>query len=305
MITENEIIRTPIKLRKSIHMDMCECWGTRRVHIDGELQYIIGDDFSNNELKKFLESTEYCVNVRFNEDIDICWEKIMMCLSYNVPVTLRTPRLVGSNRLQLMSEVLHCSIQADIELPTKKSGNSLGDTFWRERTVQPLREMLIKGKSWMMDTAAVFNFNIIDNSLFDVYEMLDYLKSGIGHIFLTFPKLEKEQYNINNNITKFYDYDENNSLWVAKEKYVKYIADEVNEFSSSKKIHMELASVPDITGGIVRYSSSGYSKFPIGMPQFIYKKGAGGKFYETEYPEEGGACPHCNKYMLVPTSFEA
>lgn len=305
MINEHEIIRTPIKLRESIHIDMCECWGSRRVHVDGELQYIIGDDFSVNELKKFLESTEYCVNVRFTEDIDKCWEKIDVCLMHRVPVTLKTSKLVGSNRLQKMSEVLHCSVQTNIELPTKNSGNSLGDEFWRESKAQPFRDMLIKSKSWMMDTAAVFNFNLIENSLFDIYEMLDYLKSGVGHMFLTFPKLDGEQYNDTPDISKFYDYDEVNSLWVAKSKYVRYIANEVSEFSSSKKIHMELTSDPETTGMIVRYSSSGYSKFPIGMSQFVYKKDANNVFYETEYPEEGVACPNCGKYVLIPTSFDA
>lgn len=292
-----EIVRTPIKLREPIMFDLCSCWGSRRVHVDGELHYIIGDDFSLDRLSVFLDETQYCVNIKFDEDIDKCWSKIQLCLDRHVPVTVKTSKVVSENRLQQMSEVLHCSIQTDMNLPSKFSGNSLGNRIWREEVAEPLREMLIQCKSWKLDTSVTYRYDLIDSSLFDVYELIEYFRLGVSHSFLEF--INKTG---NSDFSNYFDYNVLTGEWEPKEKYILKIAEEINEYSKLRKIPLELVqyNYDGSQRNVYRYMSSGYAKMPMGMPQFVYEKNIIGIYKETDCPPQGYVCPHCGKYFILP-----
>lgn len=305
MLDINDIVRTPIKLRKPIFMDFCDCWSARRLHIDGQLHYIIGDDFDLDGLEKLLNTVDYCVGMIFREDIEGNIEKIRMCLSRNIPVCIRTSKVLPQNLLEMLSRVSHCSVQTIIELPSKFSGNSLEDSSWRKERVQPVRDMLISCKSKMMNTSVSLEYNPLIHSLFDMYNMVEYLRSGMRYVELDIPMMPDDVYKrdiepYNNDVKKYYYADVPTRSWKIQESVDSTITNEMYKFLKSRKIPMERVRYSeDISDcNVIRYTSSGLSNLPSGMPQFIYRKSASGIFKENPYPMDGYICPCCGEVIL-------
>src|SRR6185312_6678553 len=99
------IIRIPIKLRKPIHKDFCNCWDIKVFSVEGVPYLILADHLSLEDLERYLDTLTSSVGFYFSSPIEECMEKVMLVLNRKLPVTIKTNTTLPDIVLNALSEV--------------------------------------------------------------------------------------------------------------------------------------------------------------------------------------------------------
>lgn len=301
MVLRTSVLRTPIRLRKPIHKEYCDCYGIGVMSIDGVPSMILGDGVDDRKLHEFLCETDYAATVYFTEDISQCYDSVMICLLLKIPVVIKTNKALPTQVLEEMRKVPHSGIHVSIDFLDDSLRTSLVPGA---SDISSLREMLFLAKSWKIFLALSVEYHPHLMSKLDLMEIVDLVKNYTSHMFLQFPRISDE-YMHQTRATweslrpgcmdlfkKYFQADVPSRRWYVKEQYKSALSQEIKEYLRGKKVSVETTDW-DVGDKRIRHISSGLCKMPLGMRVFTFGKD-NGIFVEAQLE---GECT-CNKCSL-------
>lgn len=305
MTTRTPIVRIPIKIRKPIYKEFCDCWNTKVFSIKGVPYFILGDSLSMRELVKMLDSLDQGIGFYFSDNINKCKEKVLYVLSKGLPVTIKTNCVLPTEVVDALRSVPHSAIHISINFLDKSLRKRLepesSDLF-------DLREMMFLSKSYKIFVVVVMNYQPHLVSKLDLYEIIDMTKNHIAHMMIKFPNIKDEEYHTYKNqweslntsslekFRQFYVADVPSRSWDIRHKYQKTIIQELQTYLKPKKINLEIINSWE-TNDRVRHDVSGLSDLPTGMRPFFYHKD-GDMFVRAHEPLDQ-VCNTCSKSVFA------
>lgn len=299
----SEVTRRPIKIRQSIHKEYCECWNTQVMSMNSIPYTWSADNMSLEELGRFLQSHTVVTTALF-EEIDM--DKISLCLSHGVAVTVVTNKVLTPTLIDRMSAVPRCSIQTSIEFLQSSIRNSLSPNSSEPFALLQMMHAA-KAKKVYQILEVCWYPHLMNK--FDLFETIDMYKNYVNHLVLRVPPFSDLVYRAEvtrwqalglSNAEKFkhfYEPDIQGRSWKVRDKYREEIISELVDFIKSKKLSIEYTEW-DSNSHRVRHKQSGTAKHPTGISNTLYQKGEDGKFILNANAEESG-CPTCGKTLFL------
>lgn len=289
------IKRVPIKIRKAIQKEYCECYNAAVMTADGIPQLIIGDNLSHDDLDKYLSEVKVSTPMYFSHPFTMNYVR---CLEKGLPITVRTNRVLGNDILNLMSDVPHCAIHVCINSLNSEFNNDSIDNLWNMMHVA-------KGKKIHLVLETEYMPHLVHK--LDLYELVSMTKNLVNHMLLSFPIITDRDYHMNidrwEEITpdahelfrSIYVPNVPTRSWEVKAKYQQEIVSGLQDFIKAKRISLELLHIEGEDGRI-RHTSL-HEGLPLGIRPFMYTN-VDGMFVKTQVEEEE-PCITCGKTIFL------
>lgn len=297
--------RTPIKIRKSVYRDYCDCHDVGVFMVSGVPQLTVVDGLSDEQFLALLDDKDLMTGIYMSEPVDQCWNKLQTAIQRGLPVTLRTEKPVSEAVLEQLRQVPHSALH----LATGFTENPLLAKISLGCPVVSFREMAALAKSYKIHIGLHLMYmpHLVDR--LDLYEAVDIMKNYVGHIILTLPDIPDDT--MRSMITawecvkpssipqfkKFYQARVFDRTWQVKPKHREEIVSGLADFIKAKKITAELI------GGFpnqhrTRHVPLGSSN-PLGMSTYLYEKTDKGMFQRVSGQAYESNCGQCGKTLYL------
>lgn len=295
------IVRKAIKLRTPIQLDYCDCWGVKILSANGIPYLSVADGTPIENIRRMLE-LEQSIGYYFSEPIEDCMDKVLLVLSQNIPVTIKTNKVLPDKLLQMMHNVAHSSIHVSINYLDERSRLVLDPG---SDSLSDMKEMLFNAKSLKIFTVLTMKYIPHLVPRLDVYEIIDMVKNQVSHMTVEFPvvsdqsfystyksKWEAHKPSSLDLFRQYFTADVPSRAWEVRPKYKKVILKELQDYIKDKKIGIEVMNLHE-SNNRIRHALSGMSELPLGMRPFWYQKEEGIFKHTLESPKQ--ICPMCQK----------
>lgn len=296
--------RVPIKIRKPIQRDFCQCYDLSVLLVDGEPGLVVGDRLSYTDMVRYLDTVEITTPIFFstyfgNED------KIKACISRKLPVGVNTYTVLSDKVVDALAEIPHCSIHISIDLVEDFTMNPIPDS---SSGAVLLREMMHLAKSRKIFLSLNIPFFPYISPRLDLLEAVDMYKNLVDNVSISFPDISDELFRSNkamwehyavgctDRLKAMYVADVPSRSWKIRDRYKQDTVSAIVTFLKSKKLPIEIID-DDVSVNRIRRVSSGFSEFPLGMRSALYSK-VDGFFTRADHRSEG-ICKTCSKTLLL------
>lgn len=288
-VMEKQIIRTPVKIRKSVHREYCKCWGLKPFVINGIPHYLSMDGVSIDTVQEFLSSSDRSIGIYSSEPIEQSHKKILRVLDHGLPVTIRVNHALPETLLDTMHEVPHCAIHFYINHLDKSIKKS-----WQSMMAQAKTQKV----SVMLE--AEYTSHLMKK--LDIFEMIEDCKNYIDHVMLYFPVIsdvELLDYKNEWDMEKFkshYAPEIKDRSWELKHRVKHDMIKSLEIFTRYKSLGFEVLDKIFYLDDRVKLETRGLSDLPTGMRLFSYTK-VNGKYEENKM--EVFTCNRCSKNLFI------
>lgn len=278
------IIRTPIKIRKPILKDYCNCFGQNTVSVDGIPQgiYVKGYEGAKNVLENYLE----IVPIYIKDALGI--EELEDLLSYKAPLNLLVDNLPYlEEMLPLLSKIPYCGITLDVT---------------SSMDFEKLRSLLHVAKSTKIHIIGLMRYNPALSSRLDLYSVIEQVKNYIHHILLEIPQdISDEIYTElkhsstwnDKRFQEYYDYEVTSGKWYLRSETVDSFMEFTHKHLKLRKISVECINfVPN--KGRIRHNI-GESNLIFGMRPFPHARESSVREFSKVEDLQGTSCEQCKK----------
>jgi len=300
------VVRKPIKIRRPIQKDYCNCYDIRVLSSRGKPYVCNIDNLTADELSTMLEGCNVVVPMMTTEPLEYSRGKLNVCLSRGIPVFVSTSVPLPMELVEQVSRVPRSTIQISTDFLGEKTGKG----FSNGNHFSSLLPMLHLAKSRKISQVLELYWAPHVMHMYDIFEITDMFKNYVSHIAITFPEIADAKYHLDSKewdeATKekfkgFYEPDVPNRSWRVKEWYQKEFVSAFLDFIKSKKLTMEVVSWSGQSNRI-RHDYTG-SANPLGMKPLIYVKDEQGMFKELHESEHEGCvenpCGNCGRTKFL------